>query len=195
MFEFFAPFDLSVAKWVNGLCANVDGVLGSVLKGITSTGNYGLIFIIAAAVTLAFGRTRKFGAVVSVALLLGMLFTNILLKNVMRRARPFSDRTTEFYKFWQAAGALKESGYSFPSGHTTAAAAFGVGAFLSCKKRLSFLFLIIPVVMGFTRLYFVVHYASDVIGGMLLGAVAAVMAFFIIKLIFKAIENRRAARE
>ena len=105
----------------------------------------------------------------------------MILKNVIARERPFSDVTSEFYSFWKAAGSLSESGYSFPSGHTTAATAFSVTLFIYKSKRYSWLFLLIPVVMGFTRVYFVVHYASDILGGFIVGGIAATLSYFVIR--------------
>ena len=93
--------------------------------------------------------------------------------------------TSEFYSLWKAAGSLKESGYSFPSGHTTAATAFGVSLFIALNKRYSWAFLLIPVLMGFTRVYFVVHYATDILGGLLVGGVSAAIAYYIVKKLIK----------
>ena len=83
-----------------------------------------------------------------------------------------------------------ESGYSFPSGHTTAAMAFGLSVFLCFKKKWSWVFLLIPLIMGFTRIYFVVHYTTDVLGAILVGGLSALISYFVIKYIFKAIESK-----
>ena len=107
------------------------------------------------------------------------------MKNIIARPRPYSDVSSEFYILWVKAGSLKESGFSFPSGHATAATAFSLSAFLCFDKKYSWLFLIIPIVMGFTRIYFVVHYATDVLGGFLSGSAAAICA----KLVTDALQN------
>ena len=185
MFEFLLPADLFFLKIADGLRSICGVVLTPIFKAITLSGNAGLIFIIAAAIMLIFGKTRKTGVAALVALAFGFLFTNIILKNAVARARPFSDTTSEFYTVWKAAGSLVESGYSFPSGHTTAATAFGISLFLSLNKRYSWAFLFIPLVMGFTRIYFVVHYASDVLGGLIVGGIAATISYFIIRTIYK----------
>lgn len=189
MFEFLLPADLFFLRIADGLRSGCGAVLTPVFKAITLSGNMGLIFIIAAAVMLIFGKTRKTGVSALVALVFGFLFTNIILKNVVARGRPFSDTTSEFYVVWKAAGGLTESGYSFPSGHTTAATAFGVSLFMAMNKRYSWAFLFIPVVMGFTRIYFVVHYASDVFGGFVAGGISAVISYFIVKAIYKKLKK------
>lgn len=189
MFEFLLPADLLFLRIADGLRSGCGAVLTPVFKAITLSGNMGLIFIIAAAVMLIFGKTRKTGISALVALVFGFLFTNIILKNVVARGRPFADTTSEFYVVWKAAGSLTESGYSFPSGHTTAATAFGVLLFMAMNKRYSWAFLFIPVVMGFTRIYFVVHYASDVFGGLVAGGISAIISYFIVKAIYKKLKK------
>ena len=185
MSEIIRSVDLFFARAADGLRALCGGFLTPVLKVITVSGNSGLIFIIIAAIALIFSKTRKLGFAALIALAFGALLTNVILKNVIARPRPFADVSSEFYSFWNAAGSLAESGYSFPSGHTTAAAAFGSSLFLLKNKRYSWLFLLIPVIMGFTRIYFVVHYATDVFGGFLVGAVAATAAYFIVRALSK----------
>ena len=185
MFELLLPVDLFFLKIADGLRLSCGVVFTPIFKAITLSGNAGLVFIIAAAIMLFFKKTRKTGFSALLALVFGFLFTNIILKNVVARQRPFSDTTSEFYTVWKAAGSLVESGYSFPSGHTTAATAFGVSLFLSFNKRFSWAFLFIPLVMGFTRIYFVVHYASDVLGGLIVGGIAATISYFIIRTIYK----------
>lgn len=183
MFDFLLPFDLFVARGTDALRSACGSVLTPIMKIITLSGNLGIIFVAAAVIMLFFKKTRKAGVSSLIALILGVLITNVILKHAVARERPFADAASEFYGFWRAAGSMNESGYSFPSGHTTAAAAFGFSLFLCKNKRFSWLFLLIPFIMGFTRVYFVVHYASDVIGGFVAGSIAAVASYFIVRLL------------
>lgn len=175
MMSFINSFDLAAAEFAAAFAKNC-GLLTMPLKIITLSGTAGAVFIVAAAMLIIFTKTRTAGIKAGGALLIGFIFTNLLLKNIIARPRPYADVTSRFYEIWQSAGALKESGFSFPSGHTTAATAFGVSLFISLNKKYSWAFLFIPLVMGFTRIYFCVHYASDVLGGVAVGTTAAILS-------------------
>lgn len=184
MMSFIDSFDLAVAEFAAAVAKNC-GFLTMPLKIITLSGTAGAIFIVAAAILIIFGRTRTAGIKAGGALLVGFILTNLLLKNIIARPRPYEDVTSRFFEIWKNAGSLKESGFSFPSGHTTAATAFGVSLFISLNKKYSWAFLIIPLVMGFTRIYFCVHFASDVLGGMAVGTVAAILSQLVSDFILK----------
>ncbi|MEO5943675.1 MAG: phosphatase PAP2 family protein [Ferruginibacter sp.] len=79
----------------------------------------------------------------------------------------------------------KAHGYSFPSGHTFSSVVFyGMIAYLVYKnlnnkflKWLSvFLFAIFIFIIGFSRVYLKLHFASDVIAGFCLGLIWLVLA-------------------
>ena len=75
--------------------------------------------------------------------------------------------------------------FSFPSGHTSTAASFGVGLFIALNKKYSWLFLLFPLLMGWSRITLFVHYPSDVLFGIIIGTIAIVLAYFTSKLLFK----------
>ena len=68
-----------------------------------------------------------------------------------------------------------ESDKSFPSGHTTAAFATMVPVFLVGNKKVSWTALIFAFLMGVSRIYLVVHYPSDVLGGLIVGTIAGIL--------------------
>lgn len=70
---------------------------------------------------------------------------------------------------------VKESSYSFPSGHTmTAVVLWGFVIYLMLHynyKKAAVIPLIIIFMVGFSRIYLGAHYFTDVLGGFFLGAV------------------------
>ncbi len=75
-----------------------------------------------------------------------------------------------------------EVGFSFPSQHMAVFTALSVAMFL-INKRAGFVFLIIAILIGFSRIIVGVHYPLDILGGLFVGAL---VGFIIIK-IFKKI--------
>lgn len=83
----------------------------------------------------------------------------------------------------------KAHGYSFPSGHTfTSLTFFGMLAYITYKRIenrrlrwliISLLFILI-ILVGFSRIYLKLHYASDVIAGYCLGIVWLILAKWIL---------------
>lgn len=190
LLTFTNSFDHTIAKRANDVFQSTNEILSPLLKLITNLGNMGFIFIMISLIMIFFKKIRKIGMIVLFSIAIGFVLTNLILKNVVARPRPFIDETSDYYLWWKEAGSMIESGYSFPSGHTTAAMAFGLSLFLCFKKKWSWVFLLIPLIMGFTRIYFVVHYTTDVLGAILVGGLSALISYFAIKYIVKAIESK-----
>ena len=161
------------------------GVLTPVLRALSVAGNSGAVFIATALLLLVFKRTRKAGCAALIALAASVLFTEVLLKNIVGRARPFTDETSLFYTYWADAGSLPADGYSFPSGHTAAAMAFATAMFFCFRKDISWLFFFVPVAMGFSRVYFQVHYITDVAAAFVVGFLCGLLAVYVLKFLFR----------
>ena len=89
---------------------------------ITSLGNGGWFWIVLGIILLFFPKTRKLGLLTLASMLIGFLITNVCLKNLVARPRPYTQipDLTILVK--------KPHDWSFPSGHTTASFAYkGVG--------------------------------------------------------------------
>ena len=43
--------------------------------------------------------------------------------------------------------------------------------------------------MGFTRLYFIVHYFTDVLGGFIIGGIGGIGGYYLCKLVYKYLEK------
>jgi len=93
------------------------------------------------------------------------LFAN-LLKNILEINRPFVDLGIVPLHF--------ESGFSFPSLHTTVFTAIAVAMFLINKKA-GFIFLIIAILIGLSRIVIGVHYPFDILGGLFVGTLVGLI--------------------
>ena len=139
--------------------------LTAVMKVITTMGDAGIIWIMLAAVLILIPKTRKTGIVVAIALLLDLIICNGLLKNLVARTRPYDIQTAVKILI------RKPADYSFPSGHTAAAFAATMGLYFAKDrdKRLWIPALGLSVLIAFSRMYFYVHYPTDILGGAVIG--------------------------
>lgn len=171
-------WELSVLHWFESLH---NPVLDPVMKGLTFLGNAGCFWIALAVVLLFFKRTRKIGITMTVSLVLSLIFTNLIIKNLVNRTRPFVADPA----FLQTMLVKLPSDSSFPSGHTSASVAAAVAIFTRNKKW-GIPAVVLAVLIGVSRLYLTVHFPTDVIAGLLLGIVYGIGAYFITsKLIYK----------
>ena len=132
-------------------------------------------------------KTRRYGVAMVIAYLVALLLVNVLIKPGVGRLRPYEAlRDTPFWEtyqtYWGNAGSHLEDDLSFPSGHTslnfatfTALAA----VLIKEKKKWAWLLLLIPIIVGITRIIRGVHYPSDVLGGMIIGVFAGLVGFVV----------------
>jgi len=166
----FAEFDLTVTNAVHGLYEAAGGFFTPFFNFISLLGKAGLFLIILSFVLMFFVRTRRFGAAMLLGVAIGALFTNLWLKVVIARPRPYL--FNEYRQLWQLVGMKTESDFCFPSGHTCAAFAASTAVFWTGNKKISWTAFIFGILMGLSRIYLVVHYPSDVIGGIIIGFLA-----------------------
>ncbi len=186
-FSIFDSFDMSVftffGEQIQGAAMNI------VANFITFFG--GSEFVIPMAVVglvlSFFKKTRKFGMAVFFAVIVGTLLTNVIFKPMFDRPRPYVYYAENplFMSWYEFAGAHVESDKSFPSGHTTAAFEIGVALFLVLNKKYSWVFPVFSALVGLSRIYLMVHYVTDVLGGVLIGTFAGIMGYVIMTALMK----------
>lgn len=138
--------------------------LDAVMVFISWTGNHGSVWILLTVLLLLIKRQRRHGAASAAALVLDLVSCNLILKPMIGRVRPFAFNTGIELLVAPPLDA------SFPSGHT--AASFAVVAALKVSgSPLWKPALVWAVLMAFSRLYLYVHWPTDVLGGIVLGAV------------------------
>ena len=155
--------ELAILDWIQAYGRN--GFLDVILPFISRLCDHGEIWILLAAVLLAFRQTRRQGLAVSCGLTLDLIACNLLLKPLFGRIRPFAVNTA-IELLTRAPGDA-----SFPSGHTAASLA-AVFALRYSGSRLWKPALALAVVIALSRLYLYVHWPTDVAGGVVLGAAA-----------------------
>lgn len=155
-----------------------------IMKAISYLAEAGILFLIIGLVLVLFKKTRRIGGTIILAVAIGFLITNVILKPLINRARPFETIGTDFYKWWLGAGANFESGHSFPSGHTTATTAFAVAIFMTTNKKYNWWILFLPILMACSRIYLMVHYFTDCLGGLIVGTVSAIIIWLLVKWVY-----------
>lgn len=145
-------------------------VLTWIMRAASRLGDAGFIWILLAVILLLIPKTRKIGMLVSVALILDVITCNLILKPLVARTRPYDVNTA----IELLIAAPKD--FSFPSGHTAASFAAVSALWFAKEKKFWIPALVLAVLIAFSRMYFYVHYPTDVLGGALLGILCGWMA-------------------
>lgn len=182
----FAGYDHLILKLLHAISC---GVLTFLFRLITAIGEKGLVFFIVAVIFMLFPKTRKLGVCIFGAVCCGALITNVILKDAVARPRPFNFQPYEGW--WQAIGSPAEDGFSFPSGHVTAAAAGMVAIRLMKGKKWTVPAVVWVVVMMIARNYLMAHYPSDVLAAAIIGTASAFIAWYITRFIFEFLRINR----
>ena len=185
---FFAEnFDLPILDWMaaNLKCAFLDFIMPL----ITVLGDAGIFWIAAAVVLLLIPKQRKAGLSMGIALLIGLVVCNMILKPWVGRIRPYDYQLEHFGKTIELLVATPHD-YSFPSGHTIASFEAAV-ALTVHNRKLGIPAMILAVLIAFSRMYLYVHYPTDVLASVVLGTAIAFLGCFIAKNLFSLLEAKR----
>ena len=144
--------------------------LDPIVAFYTQLGNAGLLWIVLSLSMLCWRPTRRAGALALTAMVLGLLVTNVTIKPLVERTRPWLDLPI-------LPLVVENDPHSFPSGHTCAAFAAGVAWAKTLPWRWGRIgAVLLAVLMGLSRLYVGVHYPTDVLAGALIGTLCAWVA-------------------
>ena len=181
----FFGLDTSVFSFFGSL---QNGALTIIAKMFTSMGDENFIIPVAvlAACLCLFKKTRKYGFAMLFAVACGTIITNLWLKPLVLRVRPYNTlQLTDFWpkysKWYAAVGSLSESDYSFPSGHTTSAFEVSTAPCLCLAAGKKGKVAWIPPVLALgtmcSRIYLMVHYPTDVFAGAIVGICSGIVGF------------------
>lgn len=111
-------------------------------------------------------RDKKFIIIFSLSFLLTAFISDIVLKNIFLRTRPFLTNYNHLQLFSTSFNCPLD--FSFPSAH--AATAFTSATILTFfDKKRRWLYYIIAVLISYSRIYLGCHYFADVFLGAILG--------------------------
>jgi undecaprenyl-diphosphatase len=147
-------------------------ILDSIMLFFTNTNSAPIITILIF-VSIVFPKTRRIGFQMLLASFISQILINNELKHLITRCRPC----------WLEPGVKLlvdcPNSYSFPSGHTSGFFTLATAIFLS-NKKFGIPALVFASLGAFSRLYLFVHWPTDVLGGILSGALCGVLSFLII---------------
>lgn len=174
MIDYLKNLDLQLFSILNGKFHHP--VIDKIMVTLTSTGFWRIPLIIIVVAVLIFGR-KKDRIAIGFGIIL-LVFTNFISTGVMKplvgRIRPC--HVMEGIRLLVPCGGK----YSFPSGH--AANSIALAIFLSYFYRKAIIpFLIIAILVSYSRIYVGVHYPMDVLIGAFTGIIFSLSFIFIYK--------------
>lgn len=164
--------ELQILDWIQSIRTPFGDM---VMPVITALGDAGIVWLLLAAVLLLLPRTRKSGMIVLAALCVDVILCNGILKNLVGRVRPCDVNTSIQLLI------ARPDDFSFPSGHTAASFAAVSALYFAGEKRLWKPALVLAVLIAFSRLYLYVHYPTDILGGIAVGAASGYVGYRVIK--------------
>ncbi|KLI32512.1 phosphatase PAP2 family protein [Brachyspira hyodysenteriae] len=170
-------FDKTIIEFAHSLHNNYH-ILDLFFSLITNLGE-SIPLMVFTIILIFIKRTRICGINMAVSLFISILIGAIILKPLIARERPFTDPI--YNEYWIAVGKHLETSFSCPSSHTTASFAVLFPVFLYFNKQYSFIAVLIALLIGFSRVYLVVHYPSDVVFGAFIGITVSSLTYFVFK--------------
>lgn len=164
-------FDLPILDWMQTNLANP--FLDKVMPIITLLGDAGIFWIIIAVALMLLPKYRKIGFGMAVSLLIGLVVCNLAMKPLFHRIRPYDYQLIHFGKEIPLLIEAQHD-FSFPSGHTIAS--FEAATAITVRnKKWGVAAFVLAILIAFSRIYLYVHYPTDVICSMILGALIGLL--------------------
>lgn len=188
--------------------------LTPLMKGITFMSDYGVIEIALCLVLMICRKTRRLGIICAASLALSFICCNLILKPIIDRPRPWEMLNALKVMMPDPGDASFPSGHS-SSAMSVAMAVFlasrplknvskgpdgtrdydtvqclgwgGIGADPRTVHIWGIIAIVFALLTGVSRMYLGMHFPSDVLAGLILGALSA----YIIHIVFKKIETSR----
>ena len=160
-------------------------VLDQIMIGVFNNfvGSIGQLWIVIGLVLLLIPKTRKCGAAVLLSYVASYLIGNVWLKDLIARPRPCAvDETVSMI-------VKKPGSFSCPSVHTYLAFSSAMAIYHYYRKAGIGVF-VFAALVGFSRMYFFVHYPTDVLFGAVLGILTAFVVCVLLDKICSSIKRK-----
>lgn len=167
--------EIQILDWLQKLHSPVGD---TIMAWITRLGDKGILWILLAVLLLCIPKTRKSGLILMMALFFDVVLCNGILKNLFARTRPFDVNPSVQLLI------SRPKDFSFPSGHTAASFASVTALYLAGEKKLWKPALVVAVLIAFSRMYFYVHFPTDILGGIIVGLCSGYLGYWIVKKYF-----------
>lgn len=136
--------------------------LDIIMKIFTILGEAGIFGISIAIICICLKKYRKIGFLILFAMVCGFLIGNLFLKNIIARVRPCVAFPSKTYFI------SCPKGYSMPSGHTLHSFIPAFILLFNKKTKVGIITFLCACMIAFSRMYFYVHYPSDILCGFVL---------------------------
>lgn len=187
-------FDNSIEIAFSSFFDSLPSVLKKGIAMFSALNEMGFFIILVGIILIFIKKTRKFGIMCIVSLLITALLNDVIIKNICSRARPYEDlellkNLVSIQNYGGQVYGVVPTSSSFPSGHTaTAFSVFGCSLFLYIfakeeKKlylRFMLFFLVFSILMGLSRILLSHHYTTDVLAGTLVGTIGGIASYYIV---------------
>lgn len=140
--------------------------LDKLFVGITRFGGFYLIAMLTLIIYYAIDKRSGFWIAILVSL---SAYTNLFLKHLFNHPRP----PDNLHK-------IEAGGFGLPSGHSQSSMTFYGSIGFEWKRYIPLFVGVIPILIGFSRIYLGVHYLTDVVSGLAIG-----LAFISVSYYFK----------
>ena len=141
---------------------------------ISALGNAAFIWLLIAVVMLFFADRRTVGIVIILAVIVTAIVSGLILSNLIGRPRPCDAGLGV-----TAVMGVSRAGFSLPSFHVAAGAATTAVIALMLGRGQAVPAGILTLLIAFSRLFLGVNYPTDVLAGLIVGAVLGIAAAWV----------------
>ena len=164
------------ASFILWIQENLRGVMDGFWILITTLGDDGILWIAMGLGLLFFKKTRPIGFTVLTSLLINFIIVNLTLKGVIARPRPFVVNEAI-----QPLISNVNAYASFPSGHASGSFSAMFALYKWVPKKIGIPALVLAALVAISRWYVGVHYPTDVLVGTVIGYMASVWAYYLVR--------------